>query len=213
MGATRAFYRYMMIQLLRKNMAGFLARPRTKFILIPFAVICVALVAGLLVVWLTPAYAISAQTSALVQSTLSNQKEVEQSIEMQVESGSYSLPSPLVIQDPYGTSPLTALVIFSTPHKTQISIHVPGKTPQADVDFTFPAFEQHHEIPIYGLYADTQNTVTIRASEQNGASQQASITLQTEALPTYLETIQVNKVDPTQYSPGFNFTSLDHKII
>lgn len=130
-----------------------------------------------------------------------------------VKAGEYTISSPLVIQNPYGTAPLTALVIFDTPEKTKISIHVPGKTPEAAVDFTFSTFQTHHEIPVYGLYAGKTNLVDIIAESENRESVSKTIEIQTEPLPVYLENIHINEVVRDKYSPGFNFTFLSHKMV
>ena len=119
----------------------------------------------------------------------------------------------MVIQDPYQFAPLTALVIFDTPEDSQISIHTPGKTPQTAIDYTFQGFNKHHEIPIYGLYADALNQVTLQMETKNGLSSQTEIELQTEPLPVNIPIFQMDKVEVTRYSPGLNFTFLAYKPI
>lgn len=177
------------------------------------------LAAGLLLgaaaVWLafTPRYALPADVEAQVQEMKSRQAQVERAILAEYHAGTYSLADPLVVQDPYGMAPLTALVVFDTPTPAQISLHLPGRVPEADVDHVLTSYLTHHQIPIYGLYAGQTNQLTITATTRQGESSQSTIEITTEALPTYLKSLEVLAVDRTRYSPGFNFSFLSHKEI
>ena len=75
--------------------------------------------------------------------------------------------------------------------------------------FTFPGFKKHHEIPIFGLYAETLNHVLLRMETENGLSDQTEIDLQTEPLPGTMPVFQIDLLDADHYSPGFNFAFLD----
>ncbi len=162
---------------------------------------------------INPANAAAPATLSFVNQAIAKQEKTESELRAYYQAGKYTFAAPLVIQDPYQTAPLTALVIFDTPEKSLISIHVPGKTPQAAVDVNFAGYQQHHEVPIYGLYAGTLNHVTMRMKTQNGASAETEIDLQTEPLPVYIQNITVDQVDRSKYSPGFNFTFLDNKPV
>ena len=188
-------------------------RFNTKRTLVLVGVISLILVLLVLAFILSPAYAAAPATLADVRNLISKQQKIEADLQTYYQAGKYTFASPLVVQDPYQTAPLTALVIFDTPEASQISIHVPGKTPQAAVDVTLAGYQQHHEIPIYGLYAGMLNHVTMRMETRNGASAETGIDLQTEPLPVYLEKITVDQVDRSKYSPGFNFTFLDNKPV
>ena len=134
---------------------------------------------------------------------------IDSELDAYYHAGEYSFKNPMVIQDPYQAAPLTALVIFDTPEASQISINVPGKTPQAAIDFTFPGFVNYHEIPVYGLYADAMNHVTLKMETKDGLRDQTEIDLQTEPLPVTMPVFQVDTVVADRYSPGFNFAFLD----
>jgi len=162
---------------------------------------------------LSPLYAPSPKTMAFVKEAVARQQRIESGIRAYFQAGKYTFAAPLVLQDPYQSAPLTALVIFDTPTPSQISIHVPGKTPQTGVDATFLGYQQHHEIPIYGLNAGALNHVTLRLKTQTGLSAQTGIDLQTEPLPVDMQSFTVDKLDLSQYSPGLNFTSLDRKPV
>jgi arylsulfate sulfotransferase len=160
-----------------------------------------------------PAYAPSPIMLAFVKDTVIRQQKIESGIRAYYQARKYTFSAPLVLQDPYQFAPLTALVIFDTPDVSQISIHVPGKTTEASVDFTFPGYQLHHEIPIYGLYAGMLNHVTLRMKTQTGGNAKTEIDLQTEPLPVDMQSFTVDKLNRSQYSPGFNFTSLERKPI
>lgn len=89
----------------------------------------------------------------------------------------YSFEEPKVILNPYEISPLTALIIFETKDSATITITVKGKDENTDITNTFTPAKKHI-IPIYGLYADTNNEVII----QNGKKKK-TVHIQTGKLP------------------------------
>jgi arylsulfate sulfotransferase len=161
----------------------------------------------------TENFQISVETQAIIQPTLQKQQEIAKDIQALYASGNYPFENPLVLQNPFGSAPLTALVIFDTPEAAQISVHVPGKTTQADVDFTFKGYTRHHEIPVYGLYADQTNQVTLTEKNHAGQEKSTLIPIKTEPLPVFLDSIQVVQADPNSYSPGMNFAFQDRKMV
>ena len=146
-------------------------------------------------------YSISPKTRAFIQSLEQNQPRIEEDIQTYYENGSYSFDNPLIVQNPYGTAPLTALLVFDSPEDLQISIHIHGKTPQAAIDFTFDGFRKHHEIPVYGLYADYLNLITLTGKNYAGESSESSVELKTEPLPVYLDRVKIIKADPICTTP------------
>jgi arylsulfate sulfotransferase len=187
--------------------------PSKKALLVVGAVVLSLAVLYIAFLFINPAYAVPAEIRSYVQDAVTKQQKIETGLRAYYQAGKYTFEEPLVVQDAYQYAPLTALVIFDTPDNSQISVHVPGKTAQSAVDFTFPGYQQHHEIPIYGLYADTLNHVTLSMRTQSGGSEQSTLDLQTEPLPVYLQTFVVDKLDSAKYSPGFNFTALKRKVI
>ena len=171
------------------------------------------LILFVMVFFLRPAYSLDAETRSFIKDAITQQEKIEADLRAYYKAGIYTFTDPLVIQDPYQTAPLTALLIFDTPENSQISIHVPGKTPTSGVDFTFAGYQRYHEIPVYGLYAATLNHVTISLKTQNGESAQTEVDLQTEPLPVYMQVFQVDKANPDKYSPGFNFSFTAQKPV
>ena len=158
--------------------------------------------------YLNPAYKEAPDAVSFVKDNVTRQQKIEQELRATYQAGKFTFSAPLLVQDPYQTAPLTALAIFDTPENSQISIHIPGKSPEAAVDFTFPGYQQHHEIPIYGLYAGMLNHVTMRMQAQNGENAQTVLDLQTEPLPVFMQNFTIDKVDSSKYNPGFNFAFL-----
>lgn len=62
----------------------------------------------------------------LTMDMLARQEQIEREIEAEFEQGEYTFQNPLVVLDPYGVSPLTAILMFRTEERCQISIKIPG---------------------------------------------------------------------------------------
>lgn len=100
------------------------------------------------------------------------QAEIDQSLQKESEKG-YSFQKPMVIVNPYGTSPLTAVVIFSTPEELRGIVTVEGKSAEDNISGEFSA-EKNHIVPIYGLYAG--DTTKVSLTLEDGASTSIEIT-------------------------------------
>lgn len=96
----------------------------------------------------------------------------------------YSIDNPNIIVNPYGNSPLTAIAMFETSNYSEVSIKILSKDGNSDIFYTF-AKNKYHLIPIYGLYADYDNTI-ILSSE----GKEKVINIKTDSLPedfTYVD--------------------------
>lgn len=138
---------------------------------------------------------------------IDQQAKVDTQLLNELNSGQYTFNEPLVVVDPYHISPLTAVVIFKTEIPVQVSVQILGKTQEVDLTKTFSSFNTLHTIPILGLYAATENQITLSIKDTQGNRSEKSITVVTdELLPdlkaNVLNVFQANK----NYSPGFNFT-------
>ena len=136
------------------------------------------------------------------------QNENDEMLMAELESGYYSPEEPLVVVNPYNISPLTALVLFQTAEPAQISIHIPGTSKLTAVDFTFDGYLTDHALPIYGLYADTENQVVLTVAYENGTVDEYTVPIETEKLDSALDALYITTelAQPAQYSPGFNLT-------
>lgn len=74
----------------------------------------------------------------------------------------YSVDNPNVIVNPYGNSPLTALIMFETNNYSEVEVTIKGKDDSGDINYTFSK-NKYHMIPVYGLYADYDNTIIIES--------------------------------------------------
>lgn len=90
----------------------------------------------------------------------------------------YTLDNPNIILDPYGISPLTAMILFETKEPEEVTITVKGKDQDSTYTNTFKK-DTKHNIPIYGLYPNTINEVTIQCGTTNKTYQ-----IETSPLPT-----------------------------
>ena len=88
------------------------------------------------------------------------QYEAEQEFLKQFNQGEYTLENPLVVLNPYKICPLSALVMFRTEEECRPCLKVKGKYAGTDLTHQFGAAREHI-LPVYGLYADYKNTVTI----------------------------------------------------
>lgn len=136
------------------------------------------------------------------------QNEIDEMLLAELDSGYYSPEEPLVVVNPYNISPLTALVLFQTAEPAQVSVHIPGRIPQTEVDFTFDGFLTDHILPIYGLYAGTNNQVALTVKYQNGTVAETIVPVTTEKLDTALNHLIVTTAlkIPNQYYPGLNIS-------
>ena len=105
---------------------------------------------------------------------LYTQHQTEQGI---LSNTNYTIDNPNVILNPYGNSPLSALIVFQTKDLTTTTVTIKGKDGAEDIKHTFTPTKVHI-LPIYGLYAGYDNKVIIEAS---GSSKEITIT--TSPLP------------------------------
>jgi arylsulfate sulfotransferase len=87
------------------------------------------------------------------------QKQIDESIQAEVEKG-YSFEEALIIVNPYGSSPLSAVAIFTTDTDMGGTITVKGKVGEDDIVGSFEA-SMNHIVPIYGLYSGDTTEVVI----------------------------------------------------
>ena len=103
--------------------------------------------------------------------------EDQANIEDKFESEGYTLENPNVILNPYGNSPLTALVIFETDDEESVSIRVKGKDELSTYTHTFDKGRVHY-VPVYGLYAGSKNEVVIKVGDEEN-----TLEIETDELP------------------------------
>jgi len=124
---------------------------------------------------------------------LADQAEVDARLMEECKSG-YAFTEPLIVVNPYGNAPLSAVAVFSTEEAVGGTVTVHGKAEKDDVKGTFEAAKDHY-VPIYGLYAGTVNKVTLALD--NGST--ADIEIETEPLDLGLKDFAVKMIDSDKY--------------
>src|SRR5699024_2374049 len=94
----------------------------------------------------------------------------------------YGLNDPFVKVDPYGSAPLTALVMFETEKPVQIHVSVGNAEGEIPIENKWEDFKEKHEIPVLGLYPDQENIVSIVAMDEERNTEISHITIETEPL-------------------------------
>ena len=93
----------------------------------------------------------------------------------------HTIDNPNIILNPYGNSPLTALILFETKKSVSVKITVVGKDKLSTFTHTFKKTIKH-QLPIYGLYADYNNKVIIEYEEGNKTIKK-TVNIKTDKLP------------------------------
>ena len=144
-----------------------------------------------------------------INNKLAFQKQVDEELQAELNSGNHTFENPLIILDPYNESPLTALVIFSTqqPSKITVSINDPYNSTISDYTHKFEQLSNNHCIPVYALFPDATNIVTLKQfSENNNLISEKNIEIKTEKLPTKLDNLVIlTKSYKNTYQDGLNY--------
>lgn len=140
-------------------------------------------------------------TYDIMETVLTDQAQADELIEKEMANPEHSFEDPLVLQNPYKLSPLTALIIFSTEQPTSIDMVIN--------DARQVSFESSttHALPVYGLYDGFDNKVELR--DESGKT--VTLTITTEAYDGGVMTVEKNDLDPSEefflVSPDFENTS------
>ena len=122
----------------------------------------------------------------LVQNNLENSDEItakeslvtyQSNLEKEFKIDGYTIDNPNIILDPYDASPLTALVLFETDEEVEPTITIIGKDELTTYTYKSKKSNKHY-LPIYGLYADYENTIIIEYGDVR-----KEFTIKTNPLP------------------------------
>ncbi|MFC7063097.1 aryl-sulfate sulfotransferase [Halobacillus seohaensis] len=136
---------------------------------------------------------------------MEEQGNLENVIQTSYDQGEYNLTNPLIIEDPYGTAPLTALAKFNTDEPVEITVTVVGEEVDNDISQTFRGYDTEHEIPILGLLPDKDNTVVLEGESEEGNVTESKLTISTEPLPDDFLHTEVVKSDKERMQNGLTF--------
>ncbi|MGI6754964.1 MAG: aryl-sulfate sulfotransferase [Atopobiaceae bacterium] len=118
------------------------------------------------------------------ENLIAAQKSIDTYLRESYASDKRTIDDPKVFLNPYRRAPLTALVMFESDSESEVSVVIKGKTSDCDVSYTVTGASTHHEVPIYGLYPDTENSVEISCDGKT-----STIHIKTDPLPSEIETV------------------------
>ena len=107
--------------------------------------------------------------------------EKQEKLEKKFNTKGYTIEKPNIILDPYGNSPLTALILFETKDAVAPKVTIKGKDELSTFTHQFQK-EKKHYLSIYGLYAGEENQIKIEYTEK-GKEVIKELTIKTDVLP------------------------------
>jgi arylsulfate sulfotransferase len=113
----------------------------------------------------------------------------EQEFVSDYQAGQFTLQSPYVVVDPYNMNPLSALVIYEAAQPGQVEVTVQGDDAATTFKYIKTSKTSHFEVPIIGLYAGRENTVTLKDDQENTVT----LTIATDPLPADFQTFTLEK--------------------
>ncbi|MCD8014140.1 MAG: aryl-sulfate sulfotransferase [Lachnospiraceae bacterium] len=136
----------------------------------------------------------SGETELLAETDIfESQNAIDEALQQEAAVG-YSFEEPLVVLNPYGNSPLTAVVIFSTDEEMGGTITVKGNSEENDIQGTFEAATDHI-VPVYGLYNGAVTEVELTL--EDGTANTLEITCEGVDLSDL--TIEAEMLDSSSY--------------
>lgn len=149
------------------------------------------------------------EATVLADSHFANQGSVVKTLESELDKKP-NLENAFVAVDPFGISPLTGVVIFATDEPTKISVNVAGKDEFTTIEHTFDEYSTEHIVPVYGLYADYDNQVTITATDKSGKSISHEFSMKTDLLPEDISKTEVKIKQADKMANGLTFVDCPH---
>ena len=136
-----------------------------------------------------------ADSASLLEQTdiFAQQTATDEALEQEMQNG-YSLEEALIVVNPYGTSPLSAVAVFHTDEALGGTVTVKGKAAENDITGTFEAATDH-AVPIYGLY--NGDTTEVEISLEDGTS--ATFEVATEDIKVDYGTITAEMKKESSY--------------
>lgn len=122
----------------------------------------------------------------------------------------FTVPADSIQLNPYGYTPLAALVHFKTPVAGKPFVRVRGKHgPITNVEHVFPTKAVRHSIPVIGLYANYPNTVDLGVLNDAGDTlAKSTLTILTGDLPPNLPvSITAAPFEESKVAPGLILVS------
>ena len=96
--------------------------------------------------------------SAIIDQVQS-QKEINRELASISNDKKYTIDNPYIKLNPYSISPLSAIIIFKTEEDIDVDVYINGEY------FNKMESSKKHVIPIYVLYDDYDNVITLKTSD------------------------------------------------
>lgn len=110
----------------------------------------------------------------------------------QIEAEANPFSAPQIVCNPYGTAPLTAMVLFMT--ELPLSVLVKVYAPDGAIGLQYEAAAAlQHRVPIYGLYAGCASRVVLQLED----GQEQELMIETQPLPDGMPQGQAQGVLPS----------------
>lgn len=133
-----------------------------------------------------------------VEKIYEKQLEITKEIEAAYEGAAYDFTSPYIRLNPYGLTPLAAMVRFPLVGVCYFEIVIEG-----EYSYKLEADGDEHELVIAGLYGGRANSVVITGVMANGEHQTCQLSIETEALPEAFASIEVVHANTEKVSKGW----------
>lgn len=104
-----------------------------------------------------------------------------------------------VVHNPSGRVPLGAELEFYTKEPCRVILSTDGQSP---IIRSFDSFTEEHRLPVIGLYAHVENSVTIELVDEDDNHYRGAIKIQTPPLPDFFPRIEISIIDTTRMEPG-----------
>lgn len=132
-------------------------------------------------------------------------KKIDDDINEKFYEDTYTYDNPFVVVNPYGNSPLSAYVLFTTDEPTQITYTVEGKTKDTEYSYTTKEYSVRHEIPLMGLYAGQVNNVKLEVENENGEVLTHDLAVETEDIDSDFYTAEITQKNELKINDGLTY--------
>lgn len=149
------------------------------------------------------------EQTIVADKNFANQNSVVKNLEAELQKKP-SFDKPFVVVDPFKISPLTAMVVFVTEEPSTISVKVEGKDKYSTIEHTFKTSCKQHMVPVYGLYANKSNKVTLTSKTKDGKIKTQILDIQTDVLPTDISKTRVKTIKKEKMVKGLTFVDCPH---
>lgn len=133
-------------------------------------------------------------------------RKIDLEIEKELGNSNNTFQKPLVIQDPFEVSPLTAVVVFTTDKESSIRMTIEGDIKADTFVHEYPVAKKHR-ISIIGLYADRENKVKLEQIINGKTVDVKELKIRTEKVPEILKDAVHITNNSTLAVPGITIIS------